>query len=372
MNSMAIKQADLKGNLKKIKFIMSEYGIYKKQQYIQFFGFLHEPFPVAPDNSNFFISTCTNKILTNILQGIFYRKGFMLLIGEVGLGKTTLSRRIIEILETNDVEVSLILQSFYQGTDLLKEINKDFGITGHCPDNLSALMGLLTDFLLEKNSEDINCAIVIDDAQNLSYKSLELIRMISNLEADRKKLVQILLVGQPELMEKLNSHTLRQLKSRVTVLQESRPLEKSELDRYLKFKLKTAGDKGKIILEKGIVNTLYKITSGNLRMVNILMDRALVMASYQKTFIIKTEFVELAGNELEFKTQLKVKSEKSVKFYLSLILVVTALFIIGFAADRFYYFHKEKKSLFNNAAQENSKNFIITKKIPAKKIIHSK
>jgi len=352
---------------------MSGSGIYKKQPYLRFFGFSSEPFPVAPDNRNFFISQYTDQILSNISQAIFYRKGLMLLIGEVGLGKTTLSRRIISILDENGVEVSLILQSFYQEIDLLKEINKDFGIDGPFPENLSALMGRLTDFLLEKNQNNINCAIVIDDAQNLSFKSLELIRMISNLEADRKKLVQILLVGQPELMTKLNSHTLRQLKSRVTVLQEPVPLEKQELLRYLKFKIRSAGgNKGKIILKNNAVNKLFKITSGNLRMVNILMDRALMTAFSRKTFIIETEFIDQACSALEFKTGSGNKIRKPLSYYVFLMLIVITLLVVGIAAENFFYLNKAKagKNSLNNGFRKNTGNFIVTKKIPLKNNVY--
>ncbi len=354
---------------------MSEPGIYKKQQYLQFFGFCHEPFPVAPDNRNFFISQNTNQILTNISQGIFYRKGFMLLMGEVGLGKTTLSRRIIEILEENGVAVSLILQSFYQETDLLKEINRDFGIKNVEIDNLSALMGQLTDFLLEKNKFNINCAIIIDDAQNLSCASLELIRMISNLEADRKKLVQILLVGQPELMEKLNSHGLRQLKSRVTILQESIPLEKQELYSYLKFKLKMAGDDGKIVISKTAVNKLYKITSGNMRKVNIIMDRALMTAFSRRTFIIKTEFIQRADKALQFKTKVQKRFKAGLRgamgYYIFLILFLITLIVIGVAVENFFYLHKKQGISLSNGVYKNTGNFIVTKKIPLKEYIHT-
>ena len=348
------------------------YDPYGKQQYLQFFGLSTEPFPVAPDNRNFFISRHTDQIVSNISEAIFYRKGFMLLIGEVGLGKTTLSRRIISILIKNGVEVSLILQSFYQEIDLLKEINKDFGIDISCLENLAAHMERLTDFLLEKNQNNINCAIVIDDAQNLSFKSLELIRMISNLEADRKKLVQILLVGQPELLEKLNANTLRQLKSRVTLLQKPMPLEKEELIRYLKFKLRTAGNNDeKIILEKNAVNKLFKITSGNLRMVNILMDRALMIAFSQKSFTIKTAFIDEACNALEFKRKTEKKIKSSMRTYIFLILIVIILLTVGIAAENFFYINKAEKISLNNGVRKSTENIIITKKIPLKNNIYT-
>jgi general secretion pathway protein A len=170
-------------------------------RYLEYFGLGYNPFPVAPDNENFYISEHIDQILTELVHGIVARKGFMVLTGEIGLGKTTISRRIINILEENEVETSLILHTFYQDVELLREINKDFGLY---TDNLelSDQMKVLNDFLINQNREGKNCAIIIDDAQNLNSKSLELIRMISNLETDREKLVQILLIGQPELMKK--------------------------------------------------------------------------------------------------------------------------------------------------------------------------
>ena len=127
-------------------------GNYNFQQILNFFGLSHNPFPMAPDNTDFFISLHHDKVIAKLTQAVFARKGFMLLTGEIGLGKTTLSRRIIHILEQNHVEISLIFQSFYQGKNLLKEIIKDFGIqVNDTQQDISVLMTRLNTFLLEKN-----------------------------------------------------------------------------------------------------------------------------------------------------------------------------------------------------------------------------
>lgn len=311
-------------------------GNYNPQYHLEFLGLLHNPFPVAPDNTDFYISQHNDRVIENLTQSIVSRKGFMLLTGEIGLGKTTLSRRIIQTLEQHQVETSLILQSFFQGENLLKEIIQDFGIRiEETQNDLSALMTRLNDFLLEKNKAGINCAILIDDAQNLNIESLELIRMISNLEGDREKLVQILLVGQPELIHKLNRQELRQLKSRVTIKQSPLPLRKSELGKYIQFKLNMAGDPGKIIVTPAALKKLYQLTSGNLRKTNILMDKALHTAFLEKTYRIKPEFIARAEKELAFDMPDRKRTRLVVPFILLLLLLIIAG--IGGGATFFYY-----------------------------------
>jgi len=326
-------------------------GNYNHEKYLEFLGLSHPPFPVAPDNTDFYISQHSNAVITKLTQAILSRKGFMLLTGEVGLGKTTLSRRIIHILAQHHVETSLVFQSFYQENSLLKEIIKDFGMTvEETRNDLPILMKRLNDFLLKKNNEGINCAIVIDDAQNLTIESLELIRMISNLEADREKLVQILLVGQPELVDKLNRHELRQLKSRVAIRQSPLPLQKSEMGKYLHFKLNMAGDSGKIIIKTRALEKLYQLTSGNLRKVNILMDQALHYAFLGTTYTIKPQFIIKANKELD----LDIPAWKNTGPAASFIILLLIVIILGMGGGTlFFYYYSDKKetaSVKNDAA----------------------
>jgi len=292
-------------------------------RYLAYFGIGYSPFPVAPDNENFYLSEHIDQILTEIVHGVVVRKGFMVLTGEIGLGKTTISRRIISILEEKGVETSLVLHSFYQDVELLREINKDFGLY---TDSLrfSDQMKALNDFLLTQSREGKNCAMIIDDAQNLNYKSLELIRMISNLETDREKLVQILLIGQPELMNKLNSSELRQLKSRIIIKKEAQPLTQDELKNYILFKLNIAGNKGKTTIASRAFKRIYEHSKGNFRGVNFLMDRCLYAAFMHNTTKIDRSIVDEAYSDLN-----KVEQGGRKGVFLLSLLGILILFIGG-------------------------------------------
>lgn len=266
--------------------------------YLKHFGLEVNPFPVAPDVEHFFLSRDIDRVITEIVHGIVTRKGFMILTGEVGLGKTTISRKIMKILEEKEVETSLVFHTSYQDVELLREINRDFGLLVDTLE-FGDLMKVLQDFLLGQNMEGRNCAILIDDAQNLSPESLELVRMISNLETDQQKLVQILLVGQPELIKKLDTLELRQLKSRIIIKQETRPLSEEELKNYIQFKLNVAGNKGNTSITRKGVRKIFRLTGGNLRQVNTVMDRILYVAFLRNTTKISTEIVREAQKDLK-------------------------------------------------------------------------
>ncbi len=252
-----------------------------KEEYLEFFRLGHNPFPVAPDDRYFFASEDIEQIVAEIVHGICSRKGFFILTGDIGLGKTTISRRIMALLEKADVETALILHTSVQGADLLRSIIEDFGLNAQGQDagsSVAELMRRLNRFVLDVDRQGKNCAIIIDDAQNLSVESLELVRMISNLEANQKKLVQILLVGQPELEDLLSHQCLRQLDSRIMLRKSARPLKKKELADYLAFKLTAAGNHGQVQVTRAAVNSVYRYSKGNLRRINSLMDRCFYAA----------------------------------------------------------------------------------------------
>ncbi len=297
--------------------------------YLDFFGLKHNPFPLTPDVDYIFCSRSIDRIITEIVHGIVARKGFMVMVGEVGLGKTTISRKIMELMEDKEVKTALVFHTFFQEVDLLKEINRDFGLET-TSDNLEGLsqLSLLNDFLLQKSRHGTNCAIIIDDAQNLSHKSLELIRMISNLEANREKLVQILLIGQPELLDKLNSHELRQLKSRIVIQKEVSPLNLEELEKYILFKLYAAGSQGVINLKKNAVRTLHHFTGGNMRQVNILMDRCLYAAYLHNTNTISRDLVLEAGRDLHI-TKASISRQYILAISLTMVVIFISIFLAG-------------------------------------------
>jgi general secretion pathway protein A len=268
-----------------------------EMRHLSYLGLRHNPFPVAPDNANFFISETIDRVITNIVHGVLARKGFMVLTGDIGLGKTTISRRLITLLEKKGVATSLVFHTTYQDVELLREIINDFGLESASL-TFSDQMNVLNRFLLDQSNRGKNCAIIIDDAQNLNRRSLELVRMISNLEADRQKLVQILLIGQPELMDKLNTFELRQLKSRIIITERVRPMTNEELKYYLIFKMNAAGINGRIQISRRGFKKLYRLTKGNFRKVNVLMDRCLYVAFLMNSKIITKKVVAAAEKDL--------------------------------------------------------------------------
>lgn len=244
-------------------------------------GLRCHPFPVAPDDENFYLTTYIEQVIDEIVHGITTRKGFMVLSGNVGVGKTTITRRILKILENRQVCTSLVFHTSLKDVDLLKEINRDFGIEPHGSADQQQLgdhLQRLNAFLLSQYEKGRNCAIIIDDAQNLDRDSLELVRMISNLEAGQQKMVQILLVGQTELMTNLGEHAMRQLHSRIVIRKVLRCLSPEELRNYVLFKLNSAGDTGRIVVTRPAFWRIYRRSKGNFRRLNLLMDRCLYAA----------------------------------------------------------------------------------------------
>ncbi len=267
--------------------------------YLEHLGLEQNPFPFVPDANAFFHSAKIDTLVMELLHAISSRKGFMVLTGEIGLGKTTIGRRLLKTLDEHGVATALVFNTFVQGEELLEAINADFGIkeTGT---SLREKLDALNHFLIEQNLAGVNCALVIDDAQNLTTESLELIRLISNLETESEKLVQILLIGQPELSGKLNSRELRQLKSRVALSLQALPLSFEETKQYIYFKLNAAGDAGGIGLADSAMRSAYKITEGNPRRLNMLMDRCLYAICAHSSKRINRQIVEEAAIELQF------------------------------------------------------------------------
>ncbi|MDX8390437.1 MAG: AAA family ATPase [Mariprofundaceae bacterium] len=232
------------------------------------------PFPVVPDANNFYLPKHMNTVIHEVVHVIEARKGFAVVTGEIGLGKTTMSRVLLGKLNASETSTALVFNTIVQGEMLLAEINKDFGLTVE-DSSFSGQMDALNNHLLACSADERNCAIVIDDAQNLSIESLEIIRQISSLESDRHKLVQILLIGQPELKEKLELHQLRQLKSRIAYQAEVTAYSLEETKHYIHFKLSAAGNKGTIQVPEPSIREVHRISGGSPRLINLLMDRYL-------------------------------------------------------------------------------------------------
>ena len=236
-------------------------------------GLSRNPFPPTPDAGSYFFTPHLQEQFAELLHCIDARKGFLLLTGEVGLGKSTLVRRLLDSLDRDSTRSALVFNTFLQGEALLAAILRDFGL----PPPLSLDEGLarFNDFLLTQHRAGCTCLLVIDDAQNLKPESLELVRLLCNLETAQEKLLQILLAGQPELEAVLDTPALRQLKSRVAKHTRLTGLDREQVSRYFDFRINAAGGAGRISLQPAAARLLHSATEGNLRRIHLVLDRCL-------------------------------------------------------------------------------------------------
>lgn len=231
------------------------------------------PFPPTPDAGSYFLTSRLHEQFSDVMHCIEARKGFVLLTGEVGLGKSTLVRRLLAALPVETTRSALILNTFLQEAHLLAAILRDFGVMASGA--FDGDLALLNNFLLRQYQEGKTCLLVIDDAQNLNVESLEMVRLFCNLETDQEKLLQILLVGQPELEKILENPALRQLKSRIVKHARLQGLRLDEVLRYFDFRVTAAGGTGRINLTPEATRQLHKFTGGNLRKIHLVLDRCL-------------------------------------------------------------------------------------------------
>lgn len=278
--------------------------------YLKYFGLNERPFSLTPDSKFLFLTKQYESALDIMNYSVGERLGFAVLSGEVGTGKTTLTREFLNRLN-DSVETALLVNPLLSVSELLKAINRDFGNPVR---NLSPQRQIesLNRFLLKQYESGKNAVVVIDEAQNLSFEALEIIRMLSNIETDKAKLLQIILVGQPELMEKLDSHELRQLNQRITARCYLVPLSFIETIRYISHRIVLSGGQNKIIFEPRSYEVIFRETKGFPRLINIICDRSLIAAYVADTAtitpnIVKQAIRDLRGNVVRspWKTPLK-------------------------------------------------------------------
>ncbi|HPM42514.1 MAG TPA: XrtA-associated ATPase [Candidatus Omnitrophota bacterium] len=265
--------------------------------YKEFFGLKEKPFNVTSDPSFLYLSRVHKEAFSHLLYGIRERKGFLEITGEVGAGKTTLCRALLNQLDVN-TKSAFIFNSTLPEMQLFEAILEDYGvIIGRR--NKVAMLKQLNNFLIEELSKNNNVILIIDEAQNLKLSILEEIRMLSNLETDKQKLFQIILVGQPELKAKLESPSLKQLRQRIAVRFHITPLEKDEVAGYIDHRLTVAGSSGQIRFDPDAVDFIYKYTGGIPRIINMVCDKALLAAYVMETRDVRLSMVERSVQELE-------------------------------------------------------------------------
>lgn len=263
--------------------------------YENFFGFLEKPFNVTPDTHFLYPSPQHEGVIQMLHYGIRERKGFLLLTGEVGTGKTTSLRALLSRLG-DSIQSSLIINPLVSTVELLKSINKDFGCDT-VGDTIQDQLDALNYFVLENDKEGRSAVVIIDEAQNLSLEALEMTRLLSNLETESHKLLQIVLVGQPELEEKLAQKSLRQLSQRIQVYCQLTPFDSLQTEHYVHHRIQRAGNNPQIAFEKSALREVHKVSGGIPRMINTLCDLVLLAAYARETRVITRTLIQEAAKE---------------------------------------------------------------------------
>lgn len=265
--------------------------------YLDFYNLREYPFNITPDPRFLYFARHHKEAYDHLMYGIQNRKGFIELTGEVGSGKTTLCRAVLANLG-KEVETALILNPSLTESQLLRAMLNDFGLEVKGRDRL-AYIEKLNDFLLERNKEGTNVALVIDEAQDLSPEVMEQVRLLSNLETDQQKLIQIVMCGQPELEKRLARPDLRQLRQRITVRYHIPPLTQEDVMMYIRHRLWVAGSDGRIVFDAGAIREVYKFSKGGPRLINAVCENCMLAGFVARTNVIDTRCVRKAIQQLE-------------------------------------------------------------------------
>ncbi|MFA6600235.1 MAG: AAA family ATPase [Candidatus Omnitrophota bacterium] len=264
--------------------------------YLTFFGLREFPFNLTPDPKFLYSTRYHREALSSLLYGIENRCGFIQITGEVGAGKTLLCRTLLQRLGAQ-VHSSLVFNPKLSESELLQVIVEDFGLHP-ARKTKKACYDALNRFLIEVTEKGFNAIVIVDEAQLLTVKALEQIRLLSNLETPDRKLLQIILVGQPELRDYLNRPDLKQLRQRITVRYHLPALSREDLGAYIAHRLEVAGAEQNFFTQEGM-DLLHQFSGGIPRLINVLADRALMAAYTENSKLIMTSMVECAHEDLE-------------------------------------------------------------------------
>ena len=275
--------------------------------YKEFYGLREYPFNMTPDPQYLYLSHQHRVALEVLRYGIAERKGFLVITGEVGAGKTTLCRALLNSLDAR-TKTALILNPSLTDSQMLRTICEEFRLQP-AKTTKKDLYDALNAFLLRELAANHNVALIIDEAQNLRPVVLEAIRLLSNLETEKEKLLQIVLVGQPELADLLARKDLRQLKQRIALRHHVQPLVFKELAEYIRHRLQVAGGDGRIQWDTAALVLIYKYSLGVPRLINVVCDRALLAGYLAESTVIEAPLVERAIEDLEYKPVSEVIAE---------------------------------------------------------------
>jgi general secretion pathway protein A len=279
--------------------------------YLQFYGLRETPFSPTPDPKFLFQSTRHREALAQLLYGVRERKGFIVLTGEIGTGKTTLLRTLLSRLDA-DTHVAYIHNSALEIEGLLEYMLQDWGVKSTATTHAQRLFEL-NEFLIDQHRQGLSPVLVIDEAQNLSLATLEAVRLLSNFETSSQKLMQILLVGQPELRDKLNSPELRQLKQRIGLRCHIGPLSPEETRLYIRHRLRIAGTSDAGIFTDAAIQRITEYSEGIPRVINIVCDHCLLSGFADSKRRIDAGVVDEAVEYLEEGERREWKRDRQIR-----------------------------------------------------------
>lgn len=263
--------------------------------YCEYYGFMRRPFELTPDPSFLYLGEAHREGLATLIYGVSSGKGFVLLTGEVGTGKTTLVHALLNQLDSS-ANCAFLFNPRLTPLDFFKILFEELGIEKPCATKADYLLALNA-FLIERLERNEPTLLIVDEAQNLSTEMLEEIRLLSNLETPRSKLIQIMLVGQPELKQLLAKPELRQLRQRIGLRHHLVPFAELETSEYVDERLRKAGYSGKAIFKRSALRELYSVTGGIPRLINSVCDGALLLGySRELRTLGRSEIGEVASD----------------------------------------------------------------------------
>ena len=300
--------------------------------YTEFFGLNEPPFTITPDPRYLYVSMRHQEALAHLLYGIKESDGFVQLTGEVGTGKTTLTRALLEQLPPN-VDVALILNPKLTAWEFVASLCDEFAIDYPKAESIKSLVDALNVYLLTSHAANRRSVLIVDEAQNLDAEVLEQIRLLTNLETSKHKLLHIVLVGQPELRELLARNEMRQLAQRITARYHLIALTEEETRDYIQHRLKVAGSK-RPLFSKGAIHQIFKLSTGIPRVINVLCDRALLGAYAHDINEVDSATVRQAAAEIEFTVQSGRVKRYGVLAAATLLLALGVGWVIGYLSTR--------------------------------------
>jgi len=315
--------------------------------YQEFYGLKEKPFVLTPDPQYLYLGKGHQTAIESLFYGIHQREGFMVVVGDIGTGKTTICRTLLERLDGN-VKAAIIFNSFLNEEELLESILQEYGFPSKGrsrKERIDALNKLLIHYL----SENKNAILIVDEAQHLSVPVLEQIRMLSNLETEKEKMLQIILVGQLELDQKLRSPELRQLNQRIAIRHYLQPLTRNEMQSYIFQRLQVAGANGNVTFSRSALTEIHKFSKGVPRLINLLCDRALLGGFAHETHHINKGIVKEAKKSLlGEEAGCAPRHSRVLKPLTALRIALLTIFLILFAGlilssqSNFFSFQKAK------------------------------